>query len=165
MLTRALPVLLTFATTPAGAQDLGFEAGVWGGKAAFTEDGRFRHCMVARDFSNGKTLFFAIDQRGVFSVALHGDELSFEKDREYTATMSIDERWAAEARGVALGETLLLIPLPNTEELRGHIEQGSVLRFHSNGGATMDFPLKDTLVALPRLIQCFVDHGSNQPAD
>lgn len=160
----ALLALAALAALPAMAEDLGFKVGIWGGKVSFMDDGTFRHCMVARDFSNGKTLFFAVDRRGVFSVALHGDDFEFKKDREYTATISIDERWAAEVRGVALDPKLLLMPLPNTDELRGHIEQGRVLRFHSKNGATMDFPLKDTSVALPRLIECFADHGPKSGA-
>lgn len=165
--SRSIAILLAlaaFAVPPAAAEDLGFKVGIWGGKVSFTDDGMFRHCMVARDFPNGKTLFFAIDRRGVFSVALHGGDFEFQKDREYTATVSIDERWAAEVRGVALDPKLLLMPLPNTDELRGHIEQGRVLRFHSKNGATMDFPLKDTSVALPRLIECFQDHGQKNGA-
>lgn len=139
---------------PAAAQNLGFEAGVWDGKAAYEEDGTFRHCMVARSFPNGATLFFAIDRRGLLTLAVHAPGLGLQPEKEYQATVSIDRRFAAKIGGVAVGETLLVLPLPNDEEMRGHLEGGYVLRFHSVEGATMEFPLDDTSTALPAVETC-----------
>ncbi len=143
---------------PAAAQNLGFDAGAWDGKAAYQEDGTFRHCIVARSFPNGATLFFAIDRRGLLTLAVHAQGLGLQPEKEYQAALSIDERFAARVGGVALNETLLVLPLPNDNEMRGHLEGGYVLRFHSTEGATMDFPLEDTSVALPAIEECVERH-------
>jgi hypothetical protein len=110
LLATVLSVAAAEARGPYGS----INVGNWKG-GAFTSDqsGAFSHCVAGATYDSGIYFMVMIDQGGGWSLGFQHPKWSFANNQTFPIALTFDGQPAVYVDGVAVGQSLVRVPMPN----------------------------------------------------
>lgn len=128
-------------------------AGWDGGAYADDQTGAFSHCAISAHYQSGVFLLFMVDREYRWAMGFANPDWQLTPGETYDLTYSIDGRGTTRAKGIAINEIQVRVPLVASSRLFNRFRHGYRMKVFT-AGRTMQFNLTGTSRALATVLDC-----------
>ena len=155
VIVAALSLSLIAISTAEGRGPYGsINVGNWKGGAYTTDQtGEFSHCAAGAAYDSGIYFMVMVDQGGGWSLAFQHPKWSFKAGQAFPIVLTFDGQGPFNVQGVALGESLVRVPMPTDSVLIAQFRKAKTMSAFTQG-QLFQFKLDQTAVLLPTLANC-----------
>src|SRR4051794_24207910 len=139
-----------------------FPVGTWSAGAYTKQNTRqFNHCAASASYNSGMLMSFSVSRSFAWSMAFAHPTWRLTQGQSYDIAFTVDQMSPLRARAIAVGPTIVEVPLADSTELFQRFRQGYQLRVAA-AGQVFAFNLTGTSQVLPALLRCV--QANLQPA-
>jgi hypothetical protein len=150
LLSMVFSIAVAEARGPYGS----INVGNWKG-GAFTNDqtGVFSHCVAGASYDSGIYFMVMVDQGAGWSLGFQHPKWRFANNQAFPIALTFDGQTPFYVQGVAVGESLVKVPMPTDSALIGQFRKAKAMTAFTQG-QLFQFKLDQTALLLPTLANC-----------
>lgn len=113
----------------------------------------FSHCVAGASYDSGIYFMVMIDQGAGWSLGFQHPKWSFANNQAFPIALTFDGQTPFYVQGVAVGESLVKVPMPTDSALIGQFRKAKAMTAFTQG-QLFQFKLDQTALLLPALANC-----------